>query len=96
MSFKKKLKHNWNKTRLYFSFLLLAFYLTIAFLFLFSDIWTDFISKGRVIIGLILILFGSLRFYVAYRRYNNKQNVINSKQETQNRAVEIKQHATIE
>lgn len=76
MSFKITLKHNWNKLRLYLSFLLLAFYLTIAFLFLFSDVWADLIPKGRTIIGLVLLLFGSLRFYVAYRRYKNKHIAI--------------------
>jgi amino acid permease len=97
MSFKIKLKHNWNKIRLYLSFLLLAFYLTIAFLFLFSDIWADFIPKGRAVIGLILLLFGILRFYVAYRRYKNKNLTLkNSKEAMQNHTVETKQHATAE
>lgn len=97
MSFKIKLKHNWNKTRFYLSFLLLGFYLTIAFLFLFSDIWADLIPKGRALIGLILVLFGSLRFYVAYRRYKNKDVVLkNGKEALQNSALETKQHVTAE
>ena len=72
MSTKLIVKNIWNKLRFYFSFLLLAFYLTVGFLFLFSDIWADMIPKGRVIIGLILLAFAALRFYVALRRYKSK------------------------
>ncbi|MBA3705474.1 MAG: hypothetical protein H0W84_06110 [Bacteroidetes bacterium] len=82
MSFKIIIKHNWNKLRLYLSFLLLAFYLTLAFLFLFSDTWVDLIPKGRVIIGLVFLLFGSLRFYVAYHRYKNKHIKIKALKES--------------
>jgi hypothetical protein len=52
--------------------LLLAFYLTIGSIFLFTDTWADLLPKGREIIGIVLILFGALRFYIAYRRYINK------------------------
>ena len=41
-------------------------------MFLFTDTWIDLLPKGRSIIGIVLILFGSLRFYIAYRRYINK------------------------
>jgi uncharacterized membrane protein YidH (DUF202 family) len=71
-----KIKHVWNKIRLYLSFLLFAFYLVIGFLLLFSDIWSNFLIKGREIIGLALVLFGVLRFYIAYRRYKNKHKHI--------------------
>jgi hypothetical protein len=80
MNSKIRLKRRWNKLRLYVSFLLLAFYLIVGFLFLFSDIWADLIPKGRVAIGLILVLFGGLRFYIAYRRYKNKHVAIHAKQ----------------
>jgi hypothetical protein len=66
------MKLSWNKLRFYLSFLLLAFYLTIGFLFLFTDTWIDLLPQGRNTIGIGLILFGSLRFYIAYRRYINK------------------------
>lgn len=72
MSFKLKFNRSWNRLRFYLSFLLLAFYLTIGFLFLFTDTWIDLLPKGREIIGIILVLFGILRFYIAYRRYINK------------------------
>lgn len=72
MSVKIKIKHSWNKLRFYLSFLLLAFYLTIGFLFLFTDTWIDLLPQGRSSIGIVLILFGTLRFYIAYRRYINK------------------------
>lgn len=72
MGFRIKLKHYWNKLRLYLSFLLLAFYLTMGYLFLFTDIWIDFLRKGRVIVGIVLLLFGALRFYISYLRYKQK------------------------
>ncbi|CAN5503389.1 hypothetical protein BH10BAC1_BH10BAC1_20440 [soil metagenome] len=72
MSFKIKLKYSWNRLRFYLSFLLLAFYLTIGYMFLFTNTWIDLLPKGRGIAGIALILFGSLRFYIAYRRYINK------------------------
>lgn len=72
MSFRIKLKYSWNRLRFYLSFLLLGFYLTIGCMFLFTDTWIDLLPKGRSIIGIVLILFGSLRFYIAYRRYINK------------------------
>jgi amino acid permease len=62
----------WNKLRLYFSFLLLVFYLVVGCLFLFSDIWICFLPKGKEIVGSALVLFGLFRFYVAYRRYKQK------------------------
>lgn len=67
-----KLKYSWNRLRFYLSFLLFAFYFTIGILFLFTDTWIDLMPKGRSIIGIVLILFGVLRFYIAYRRYINK------------------------
>jgi uncharacterized membrane-anchored protein len=78
MTFKIKLKYKWNKLRLYLSFLLLAFYLIIAYLFLFTDVWVDLLPKGRSIVGIVLFLYGALRFYIAYRRYINKSIKIKS------------------
>ena len=72
MSFRIRLKYSWNRLRFYLSFLLFAFYLTIGVLFLFTDTWIDLLPKGRSIIGIVLVLFGSLRFYIYYRRYINK------------------------
>ncbi len=59
--------------RFYLSFMLLSFYLTVAILFLFTDMWKDLIPKGRGLIGLVLLLFGAFRFYVAYRRFRAKK-----------------------
>ena len=56
--------------------MLLSFYLTVAFLFLFTDMWIDLIPQGRGIIGLVLFLFGAFRFYVSYRRYKSKKSRI--------------------
>ncbi len=72
MSFRIKLKYSWNRLRFYLSFLLFAFYITIGVLFLFTDTWIDLLPKGRSVIGIVLVLFGCLRFYIAYRRYINK------------------------
>ena len=73
MGFKIKVIFFWNKLRLYLSFLLLAFYLVIACLFLFTDVWIDFLRNGRAYVGIVLLLFGAFRFYIAYRRYLNKK-----------------------
>ena len=70
---KIKLLLGWNVFRFFFSFFLLAFYLIVGGLFLFTDIWADLLPKGRIITGIILTLFGLLRFYVAYKRYANKK-----------------------
>jgi cytochrome c biogenesis protein CcdA len=72
MSFKMTFRKSWNKLRFYLSFLLLAFYLVVGGTFLFTQTWSDLIPKGRAVIGIVLILFGTLRFYIAYRRYINK------------------------
>jgi hypothetical protein len=72
MHLKIRIKHIWNRLRLYLSFSLLVFYLVMGCLFLFSDEWIHFISKGREIIGTTLVLFGILRFYLAYRRFKHK------------------------
>ena len=74
MKTKIKIKQGWNIFLFYFSFLLLFFYLILGFLFLFTNMWIDFLPKGRGLIGLFLVLFGILRFYIAYRRYKNKGN----------------------
>ncbi len=76
MSTRIKMKHAWNMIRYNLSFMLLSFYLTVAFLFLFTDMWIDIIPNGRGLIGLALLLFGAFRFYVAYRRYKSKKNRI--------------------
>ena len=97
MSSKIIFLRGWNKLRFYFSFLLLAFYLTLGFLFLFSETWVDMIPKGRAVIGLILVLFAALRFYVAYRRYKYKNTIIkNIGQAKKEDILEASQHATIE
>lgn len=67
-----KIKHFWNKIRWYLSFLLFAFYLIIGFLLLFSDTWSSILIKGREIVGIALILYSILRFYIAYKRYKRK------------------------
>ena len=71
-----KIKHIWNKILLYLSFLLFAFYLIIGLLLLFTETWSNFLEKGRILIGLAFILFGVLRLYVAYRRYKSKHKKI--------------------
>jgi cytochrome c biogenesis protein CcdA len=83
------LKYSWNKLRFYLSFLLLTFYLTVGYMFLFTDVWADLLPKGRSIVGIILILFGILRFYVAYKRYTRKMARIKL-------SIEIKKDATTE
>lgn len=81
MNKKLKIMKAWNHARFYFTFLLLAFYFTISFLFLFTNTWIGFIPKGRGLIGLFLLVFGIVRFYVAYRRYKQKQIAIQSLKE---------------
>jgi uncharacterized membrane protein YidH (DUF202 family) len=62
----------------------LGFYLTVGFVFLFTEVWADLVPKGRYMIGLLLVLFGLLRFYVAYRRFNGKRMIYRSKEEEEN------------
>jgi len=52
-------------------------------MFLFTDTWIDLLPKGRSVIGIVLILFGALRFYIAYRRYINKLFRIKANKEVQ-------------
>ncbi|MCX6295031.1 MAG: hypothetical protein NTX97_03015 [Bacteroidetes bacterium] len=72
MSFRLKFIYSWNRLRFYLSFLLLAFYLIVGSFFLFGNTWKELLPKGRETVGLVLILFGAFRFYIAYRRYKNK------------------------
>lgn len=67
-----RIQRSWNRLRFFFSFFLFAFYLLVSGVFLFTDIWADLLPKQRYIIGIILTLFGILRFFVAYKRYTKK------------------------
>lgn len=62
-------------------------------MFLFTDTWIDLLPKGRSIIGIVLILFGTLRFYIAYRRYINKlmriKTSVEEKKSTQTEEVNV-------
>jgi cytochrome c biogenesis protein CcdA len=81
MTKRLKRKYTWNRIRFYLGILLLLFYLVIGCLFLFSDTWSDMLPRSRYIIGIVLILFGLLRFYVSYRRFVNKKLRINLQHE---------------
>lgn len=70
------------------SFLLLGFYLTIGFIFLFTNIWADLLPKRRYLIGVLLVLFGALRFYVSYVRFTNKSVRLKEKEESRKDASE--------
>jgi len=74
-----KSRHIFNKVRFYSGFLLLAFYLGVGILFIFTDVWADLLPKSRFLIGIILILWGVLRFYVGYRRYIRKALMLQQK-----------------
>jgi cytochrome c biogenesis protein CcdA len=76
-----KINKGINKLRFYLSFVLLGFYLTVGFIFLFTEVWADLVPKGRYLIGILLILFGVLRFYVAYRRYMTRSHYYKTKEE---------------
>lgn len=67
----------WNAARFYLSFFLLGFYLSIASVFLFTNYWENFLPKKRYIIGIILALYGTIRFFIAYIRYKKKKKKIN-------------------
>lgn len=71
--------------RFYWGFVLLAFYLVVGVLFLFTDTWADLLPKSRFPIGIILILFGILRFYIGYRRFTGKAGRIRLKEEEKNK-----------
>jgi TRAP-type C4-dicarboxylate transport system permease small subunit len=72
MAFKGKLRKGWSRLRFYLSFLLLAFYISLGCMLIFTDEWSTMLPKARIWVGIILILFGCLRFYIAYRRYVNR------------------------
>lgn len=98
MDFKITLKNIWNKLLLYLSFLLFVFYLVIGILFLFTDTWIHFLPEGREIIGSVLIFYGILRLYLAYRRYKNKHKHIKTlspkkKKELTNESQNVKTEA---
>jgi hypothetical protein len=76
MSKNHRVSFVWNRLRLYASVFLLAFYTVVGGIFIFSDTWKDLLPNGRFAIGIVLILFGILRFYVAYRRYMSKDQKI--------------------
>lgn len=94
MSLKLKIKHLWNSLLLQLSFILLAFYLTVGALFLFSNIWADIVPKGREIIGSSLIVFGCLRFYLAYRRYKTKHEKLQALKKAK-KLLEESQHVNV-
>lgn len=79
MSVMVKVKHFWNKVRYQLSFVLLAFYLTIGCLFMFSDLWINIIPSGRNVIGFGLVTFAVLRFYVSLTRYQSTHRKIRKK-----------------
>lgn len=80
-------KMTYNRIRFYSSFLLLGFYWVIGILFLFTNVWADLLPQGRPIVGSVLIAFGSLRFYIGYRRYINKIVAIKTKEQKQKDVV---------
>jgi len=81
--------NGYNRLRLYWGFVILAFYLVVGFLFVFTDTWADLLPKSRFAIGIILILFGILRAYIGYRRYVSKARRIRLKEkETKDAATE--------
>jgi hypothetical protein len=92
MTLKLKIKHHWNQILFILSFLLLAFYLIIGFLFLFSDTWIDFVPKGREIIGSSIAVFGCLRFYIAYRRFKTKHEKIYALRQAHKKLLEESHH----
>jgi len=73
------IKKGWNAFLFSFSFPLLLFYLTMSFLFLFTDAWFDIIPQYRILIGLIILGFAVLRFYISYNRFKNKRVKIENK-----------------
>jgi cytochrome c biogenesis protein CcdA len=77
-----------NKLRFYFGFLLLGLYLTVGFIFIFTELWADLLPKWRYLTGILLILFGAFRFYVGYRRYINKSLILGNKEKDNNDAAE--------
>jgi hypothetical protein len=89
MSTSIKIKHSINHIRFYTSIIVFAFYLVVASLFIFSNTWVDLIPKGRGMIALVLFLFGSFRFFIAFRRFNNKRLHIQS-------TMEIKENVAAE
>lgn len=69
MTKRHKIRSYWNHFRYYLSFPLVLFYVIVGGIFLFSNTWIDFVPKGRIAIGLGLVFFAILRFFVARKRH---------------------------
>jgi len=61
-----------NKIRYYFSFVMVAVYLTLGFVFLFTDIAIDTFPMYRKPIGITMIVYAVIRTYLTIRK--NKAN----------------------
>ena len=89
MSRKHKIRKGLNAFRYVLSFFLLAFYLIIAFLFLFTNTWSDLIPTYRIIIGLVLLAFAALRFYISFTRFRGKKVKLNNFQKIKEEGLEV-------
>lgn len=79
MSKKIKILSGWNAFRLALGVLLLVFYLIVAYLFLFTDKWSDLIPEYRTFIGITILSFAAFRFYVSFYRYKIKRIKLQTK-----------------
>ncbi|MDQ3047379.1 MAG: hypothetical protein M3R27_07505 [Bacteroidota bacterium] len=55
-----------NNLRHYFSFAMVAVYVSFGLLFLFTDIASETVSQYRTGIGMAMVIYGILRAYIVY------------------------------
>ena len=64
---------------------------------MFTETWSNFLEKGRVLVGLAFVLFGALRLYIAYRRYKSKhKKIIIQSVKKENKSIKEPQNDTIQ
>ncbi len=65
-----------DKIRYCFNFIMIAFYLIIGGLFLFSDVLIHIFPVYREAVGLIFIIYGAFRLYLSIKRKGKKAGEI--------------------
>ncbi len=68
-----------NTIRYYFNFLMVAVYLSLGLLFLFTDISYETFPEYRKELGIVLIVYGIIRTVLAIRKIKRENEQKNSR-----------------
>ena len=63
-----------NKIRYYSTFLMVAIYLALGLLFLFTDIGIDKFPNYRIEIGVVMLVYGAIRTFTTMRKIKLEGN----------------------